>query len=239
MSKLYIQKDVGLKIALHENKGQETHEFDVIGPGRAKAMLKREGVAGKSMRGFLAPMTKVTLPDEVKESAGIPVNAVYYAFAYPLECLAGQMQRLLNAEAGNPEEFAWLEFFLIGGFMYLDEKKNVLRCNALALTVQPAFLFLAGPFTHSGNMTKVLKESGRLRPQPLEPVARYAQFTDMAWINSSEKPGGVGLSDTEDWADGAFYYTKGGAPAGRVAVLRAVLRGGRGSRVPPLAFCAR
>lgn len=50
-----------------------------------------------SMAGTLSPITPTTLPDGAKQAAGIPREAAYYAFAYPLECLAASFDAIMQA----------------------------------------------------------------------------------------------------------------------------------------------
>ena len=72
------------------------------------------------------------LPDEIKIAAGIPLEATHFCYAYPLDCLAGDFERLVAENAANPR--TWLEALLIGAYCYFDEKGDMIRINSLALT---------------------------------------------------------------------------------------------------------
>ena len=72
------------------------------------------------------------LPDEIKIGAGIPLEATHFCYAYPLDCLAGDFERLVAENAANPR--TWLEALLIGAYCYFDEKGDMIRINSLALT---------------------------------------------------------------------------------------------------------
>jgi hypothetical protein len=138
----------------------------------------------------------------------VPIDAVSFVFAYPLKCLAGQLERLLYAVDDHSEEAGWFAFLLLGGFCYLDAHNNVLRCNALSLSETPAFLHLLGPYaTADERVTAVLREQGRVEAVTLHAL-RTAGFGEFAWVNPNETPGGAELGDTflTSWEFGAFHF---------------------------------
>ena len=131
-----------------------------------------------------------------------------FAFAYPLKCLAGQLERLLYAMDPESAEAGWFAFLLLGGFCYLDEYNKVLRCNALSLAVQPASLSLVGPFRMKDvRVTAQLRENERVEPVTLQAL-RTAGFSEFAWVNPNETPGGFEMGDVfmEGWEFGAFHF---------------------------------
>ena len=75
MSKLFVRKDVGLKLVLRGARG-DAHDFEVVGPGPARATLANEAVEGISTLGMISPISPVTLPDEAKEGAGSALAAL-------------------------------------------------------------------------------------------------------------------------------------------------------------------
>ena len=72
------------------------------------------------------------LPDEIKIGAGIPLEATHFCYAYPLDCLAGDFERLVAENAANPR--TWLEALLIGAYCYFNADGDMIRINSLALT---------------------------------------------------------------------------------------------------------
>ena len=94
----------------------------------------------------LAPLVVCTLGAGRARIAGIPSNAAFFAFSYPLECLSEQYQRLASAEK-QPEP--WLCFLLIGGYLYYDADRRLIQANAFVLQPTERKLTLAGPFRPS------------------------------------------------------------------------------------------
>lgn len=114
------------------------NSYKVRGDPAAVSLLNRlssKGEDAKTIRGSLSAITPVTLDEDTKQAAGIPVAAKFFAFAYPLDCLAGDVGKLLNLVIGSvsrlDDEFFF--FFLLGGFCYFDESQNFLQANALSL----------------------------------------------------------------------------------------------------------
>jgi hypothetical protein len=114
------------------------NSYKVRGDSAAISLLNRlssKGEDATTIRGSLSAITPVTLDEVTKQAAGIPVAAKFFAFAYPLECLAGDVSKLFNLVIGSvsrlDDEFFF--FFLLGGFCYFDESQNFLQANALSL----------------------------------------------------------------------------------------------------------
>ncbi len=103
-------------------------EFDVDGPSEVSAFLEKirkkvavnEGCTASSVSvsGFMSPPMRVTIRGaRERKAAGIPLECEYFAFAYPLECLAGMYEELITRE-GRDEP--WLFFLLFGGYVHYD-----------------------------------------------------------------------------------------------------------------------
>lgn len=133
---------------------------------------------GTSLGGFFSPPHVITIKGERAALAGIPAEAAYYCFAYPLECLAGQYHRLI-VEEGRSE--AWLFFLLVGGYAYFDSSRALIRTNALVMTESERKLTLAGPFMPSTAAVSTIRAQHRLRMLILEPL-REAGFERFAWV---------------------------------------------------------
>lgn len=230
---LYVTKDVDLRLHLQparrESKvaaSETLRSFEVVGPDLAVGCVTREAaMSSRPTTGFLSPMAVVSLPDRAKASAGIPIKASHFAYLYPLECMAGQSDRLLKDVALLNEP--WLDPLLFGGFVYFDAAGKVLRINALGMTPTEKSknqLFLEGPYDASSVAFGHLAKMERIKPVTLESL-REAELRAVGWVNPGELVGGHALSapkevlnertnqmelaKSADWEHGAFVYECG------------------------------
>ena len=181
--------------------------YKVLGDPGAISLLNRLSVSGhdaSTIEGTLAPMTPVTLDDSAKELAGIPLKAHFYAFAYPLDCLAADTASLLRLVIGSVSRLDdnLLFFFLLGGFVYFDEGKQFLQANAVSLQKTSLKLNFDGPYRMEPEAAQALKTSGRLRTLPLKSLNSVG-LMKFGWCNPSERPNGCRLHDTVGWKSGA------------------------------------
>jgi len=207
---VYVRVDVDLQFKLGPPSpiapGLET--FEVCGPSSAVRYVSGQVEPAKNeySTGFLSPRAPVTLPDFIKIAAGIPLESAFFAFAYALDCLKGDFEKLVMENAANPRE--WLEALLIGAFCYFDKDGKLIRINSLALTPTPGALRLDGGYPVRPEAARVLKSTSRMRPLTLGSLEQKG-FATYAWVNPSECPGGQTLltKDTDaDWMHGCFVY---------------------------------
>ena len=88
MVAVFIKPDVGLELKVtYSDSEDRAGKFVVTGPKRKLDILKyvAQGIdVDGEIDGVIGPMTPITLPDDVKESAGIPLPSTKFAFLYPL-----------------------------------------------------------------------------------------------------------------------------------------------------------
>ena len=126
---LYLNQKARLEVAMGAN-AQAGHGgcYEVTGPFAAKAFLRRLGT--KHAEGSCSKMTPLSLGKaDLRERAGIPSDAHFYSFLYPLEQLNEQRSRLLR----DRRHESWLLLLLFGGFAYFDASKACIQTNALSL----------------------------------------------------------------------------------------------------------
>ena len=161
--------------------------YKVTGDAAAVSLLNRLSALGqsaKTIRGRLAALTPISLTAEAKKRAQIPPKASFYAFAYPLDCMAADTATLLQAVIGSvsrldDESFF---FFLLGGFCYFDERKQFLQANAISLSrrfsviehgeevmVSSGELVFDGPYALGDNVADALRAADRFAPPPPSP----------------------------------------------------------------------
>ena len=114
------------------------NSYKIRGDPAAISLLNRlssRGEDASTIRGSLGNITPVTLDEVTKLAAGIPIAAKFFAFAYPLECLAADVAKLFNLVIGSVSRLddELFFFFLLGGFCYFDESQTFLQSNALSL----------------------------------------------------------------------------------------------------------
>ena len=207
MLELPIEPDVGVQIVAPRWQQDtiatfsESVPFTIVGPAHVLALLEREA-AGAPLDGFISPPNKITIKGERARKAGIPMDAAFYSFAYPLEILAGKYRQLVDEER---QSAPWLFFLLLGGFCYYDADRKLIQTNAFVMTTAERKLTLAGPFHPSATAVGALRSASRLRPLTLAPL-RAQGFERFAWVNPGEKVGGAELL-----ADGAELPPNNGA----------------------------
>ena len=220
---LPIMADVGVSVSAPnwQSNPQVTWStnllpFTVEGPDHVLGFL-RMAAPGQGFGGYLSPPHQVTIQGRRARLSGIPTNAISYAFAYPLACLAGRYEELAPHAGAQP----WLYFFLLGGYCYFDAQRRLLQTNAFVMTPQPHGLTMIGPFEPAAAAVAALRRQTRLLDTTLEPL-RAQGFVRWAWINPGEKPGGAELLvDGGGIANnGAFIYELGGDQAGMAILCR-------------------
>lgn len=207
-----IHPDVGLQLAtpwqtrdVAEDSGSEPFPFEITGPPEVVAFLKRNTDEGKGLGGYLSPPNPVTINGRAeRKKAGIPLECSHYCFCYPLECLTGLYDKLVTAE-GRCDP--WLFFLLLGGYAYFDVTRKLLRTNSFVLTPAKASLMAIGPLSPNADAIDELRKLGRLKPVTLGPLSDVG-FTQFAWANPQERPGGLALlpNGADPPGSGAFVY---------------------------------
>jgi hypothetical protein len=112
--------------------------YKVVGDKAAISLLNRlsrPGETAETIRGKLAPLSRITLVGEAKMKAGIPPRAQFFAFAYPLDCLVADTPTLLRTIIGSVSRLddETFFFFLLGGFCYFDKELQFVKANAISL----------------------------------------------------------------------------------------------------------
>lgn len=189
---------------------REALPYTVTGPPEVTSFLELEGGAPIAVSGvgYMSPPHRITIQGERARLAGIPKNAMSYAFCYPMDTLASQYERLIcEEERADP----WLFFLLLGGYAYFDVNRVLICTNAFVLTPTETMLTLAGPFQPSDDAVRALRDAARLRTITLTPLLEQG-FERFAWINPGEKPGGAALlADGSPLSNnGCFLYELAG-----------------------------
>lgn len=131
-----IVEDV--KLSIETIEGSEALNAIMHAP---EAMVQAIASLGTSLDGTLSPLSKVTVKGDAAFELGIPEGAAHYAFFYPLNLDAVQTEHIMvSAVQGQAADTskkgggvpAWLELLLFGGYAYFDEKRRLIRCNALS-----------------------------------------------------------------------------------------------------------
>lgn len=209
LSDLPIEPNVGIDVAAHTWQNDPDAQIVAVlpcvveGPPHVIKFLEAE-TGSSDFSGYLSPPNKITIRGERARIAGIPSNAAFFSFFYPLESLSGQYQRLASADE-QPEP--WLCFLLIGGYCYFDADRQLIQTNAFVLHQTERKLTLAGPFRPSPTAVAALRAASRLRELTLAPL-REQGFERWAWVNPGERPGGHSLLEDggELPSNGAFMF---------------------------------
>tara|TARA_B110000208_G_C11512502_1_gene337548 strand:+ start:32 stop:592 length:561 start_codon:yes stop_codon:yes gene_type:complete len=102
-------------------------EYQVTGPPHLAQVCIATGLSGC---GMLSPKYPVTLPNSMREAAGIHTDATTFAFAFPLAHIDRISEE--GASALDPEEPS-ISFLCFGGFVYFSADNEVLHVNAISM----------------------------------------------------------------------------------------------------------
>mmetsp|Transcript_147666 Transcript_147666/g.258178 ORF Transcript_147666/g.258178 Transcript_147666/m.258178 type:complete len:630 (-) Transcript_147666:890-2779(-) len=167
--------------------------------------------------GSISPPSPITVDLSRREQSYIPANAHSFCFVYPLEPIRGLQPKYWD-QPKDPR----MALLLCGGYVYLNEMKEVIRLNAL---VAGEGLVLEGPFSPVPPLLlKELQRSKRFHSVPafhsVETDARMS--TVFAWL-TPEEAHSIAIMDADhdekEVVHGAFaylqeegscYYTLGG-----------------------------
>lgn len=150
--------------------------------------------------GTISPRSPVTLPTLAKRDAGIPQEAQYFAFVYPLR----NLKRRLHAI--NLAKEPWAFACVVGAFAYFDGEGQLLAVNALSIVPAPSVLRLVGPYPARQRATLEMAKNGRMDVVTIDGLLD-AGFCRFGWVHPSEQPGGQPLSDSHaSCPHGGFVY---------------------------------
>jgi len=192
--------DLELEIS-DDNMDDAALHFRIVGPESKLAMIRGSVGAEQQLEGMMSPKAAITLPDEVKAGAGIPPQAVQFAFVYPID---GMHESVKQLEKIVSDEDAWIYMLMLGGFVYFDDGGACCSVNALTLSLSKISLKLRGPYSATASAHDEIVRQGRMQEVTLD-VLLSAGLLSFAWAHPSEQPGGHSLGATP-WPDGAFLY---------------------------------
>ena len=180
---LSILKDIDVQLEVRF----KDFKFKLTGPKEKIEMLREAAEANEPhcMDSFdwssdISPRWPLTLPDEVKVRVGIPEEACSFCFAYPM----GELEQGL--EIFNLSSSPWAFFFLCGGFLYFDEKRDLISVNAVSLTPSPLKLELFGPFECDSGFIAALTVLKRFDEVTIDAL-RDVGFLELAFVGPAEQ----------------------------------------------------
>jgi len=139
----------------------------------------------------LSPLHAITLDTETKVAANIPVDATFFAWAYPMVLEDGVQQPRGATEA------AFLEY---GGYIYFNDNRSVVGTNAIVpAPLGTLGLMFGRPQPLQDHIVDLLTKQGRFQEITLKPLADKGA-THFAWIRPGE------FSHDIANADGSFAY---------------------------------
>ena len=221
---VYLQPDI--LAADHVLVDVERRLVTVVGPSAAVHMLSRlQGIGSRLTRqrensteevqgARLGPLTNVTLDRSSRGRAGIPLEAEFYAFIYPHDAQSGKAKALVNEVVGaaSPDQHpanrqhdpaSHLMLFILGGFVYFDKDRRMLRINGLSFRQTEFRIFVDGPYDATPQVGATMTESGRLQPSAFMALLD-AGVIERGWINPRERPGDTEVIRGVEHPSGAF-----------------------------------
>jgi len=218
--RLCIVPNCGLQITvtdmdlLKQDDSVKLAEYELTNLGTFPDMITN---TSETFKGWMSPVSAVTLPKEIKKSVGIAGNATKFAYLHPPAGLGDH----INWEEFHPRtgkvlsdgenvlsktnEWAIPYIAIVGGYAYFDENNKVVCINALSLSETEFPLPLSGPFETTTEASEELQRLKRVRP--LSHKSFYEiNFVAMASILPNEKFRGEAA--TKEYANihGAFTF---------------------------------
>lgn len=174
---LFILPDVDLELAVSYSRdaARKGHAGRFVITGPVDSLVRIRKMVGRSgeISGVISPKNSVTLPEDVRRSAGIPLAATHFAFISPLADLKGRL------EAVNLAQDPWAFACLLGGFAYFDGD-SLLAINAISIIPSTAVLHLAGPYRPRPRAGLAMESFGRVAPVTIDGLLE-AGFMRFGW----------------------------------------------------------
>eukprot|EP00928_Gymnodinium_smaydae_P050764 TRINITY_DN3432_c0_g1_i1.p1 TRINITY_DN3432_c0_g1~~TRINITY_DN3432_c0_g1_i1.p1 ORF type:complete len:861 (-),score=116.92 TRINITY_DN3432_c0_g1_i1:200-2725(-) len=165
------------------------HSTWTMSPGSLRGPARRaagELCGAARIAGRLSPEHPVTLPQEDRHAAGIPDDAITFAWSYPIE----QPLDVPSDCASNPD----LTFLALGGFVYFSSNKRITKALALVPSSSGGLRF-GKPFPLTQERITLFGKR-HFRPVTIDEMRR-AGARQFAWV----RPG-----DFEELEHGGFAY---------------------------------
>jgi len=148
--------------------------------------------------GALSPMSPVTLPQEARRVAQIPLDAECFAFAYPLTgaAEAGEMERLNMSDRH-------ICFLALGGYVYLDKTKQVCGINALCQG-EGLYFDPPQPFGEPEVRERLFRD-GRIQDVTVASLVKCG-VKGFCWLRPGERFVSFPHVNGSAWQHGGFLY---------------------------------
>ena len=201
-------------------------EFTLTGPPEALSTLRTAAGLGPEERlppslrtGLTSPINPITLTtgDIVSSSVAnkiqVPEGSKSFGFSYPFHIDASMFAKITNllsagCESGAYVQPEWLNFLLVGGYVYFDADRKLLGANALSPRGEGTEkagveLVLVGPYDCAVGAGEAMRTAGRLQKVTIGSL-KGAGFEEFGWVFKGEEPGGHALGP--EHKQGAFVY---------------------------------
>jgi len=181
-----------LDISLYD---PESNIYQVYLTGNLKPLNDSPIDNGGFVVGGFSPLSAITMNDHTRNISNIPTDATYFAWAYPisgLEIVSDDIKHDLDPIHTE------ISFILFGGFMFFDEKSNLIQVNAVYGGDKIHF---SGPkkLMYS-DVHRALIKSGRMQQVNVQEL-NDRDITHFCWITPNENIGGVTIAPF-----GGFLY---------------------------------
>jgi len=152
-------------------------------------------------------MSRVTLSSHGRRLAGIPEEAEYFFWVFPL------VQDRQGAIGVSPEEQVepLIQFLLQGGFCYCSDDGTVLSVDAISHKREDMFLQFDSPEVLPRAIVEKMRKRGRFH-QVVAPFLRQRGAKQFCWVLPDEIFGQVNVGG----AHGAFVYLVEGKSSGLI-----------------------
>jgi len=150
--------------------------------GEARSVVLSQ-LAGARISALTSPKHAVTLPNAAREAAGIPEDAVSFAWSYPIACKFDVPEICQS----DPD----LAFLAVGGFIYMGKDGSIVHVTALVPSSDGGLRF-GSPMKWRPEWTKSLNlgagKLSRIHPVTI-PELREAGACNFCWVLPAELEG--------------------------------------------------
>jgi len=207
------------------NEWLKTGRAFTLGPAVLRSTPALQPLAqtlqGEAAKGHLSPLHPVNLSMDARKTAGIPENARFFAWSYPIDepCEQGA-HHAWAANADDPD----VAFLSVGGYVYFggtsssDGNLDIICINALVPSAHGSFrLHFGPPQPFEPQWTAPLWTAKRFRAITLPQLSRSGA-THFCWICPNEVFGGqLGSGGNSICKSGGFVYFFGARVIDEVA----------------------
>ncbi len=192
---------------------ESSYRYRIINKSDDIPLLKDKSLSLRSFTGLCSPTHDVTLPKAIKEMAGIPMEADFYASIHAPSGLANEIDwryfmmdgHEIDEDIAKKNKWGIPCVSILGGFVYFDKDYNIIAINALSLSETAYDIQLSGPFKPSEAACTDILRFNRAHPVASKTFVELG-IVATAWIRPNEKFQHQPLLTDREYKNGGMVF---------------------------------